>query len=98
MNIVDAIAEFENVFAMILEKTLQSDRRWPPFWSRDKHLDELLFQAYLKGLILERLPERHDATTSIKTYHLKMVTLRIMTKHDAERKEIKDFTQSKLPY
>ena len=65
MNIVDAIAEFENIFAMILEKTLQSDRRWPPFWSRDKYLDEILFQAYIKELILKRLPERPGATTSI---------------------------------
>ena len=65
MNVDAAIAEFENIFAKVLERTPQSDRSWPLFWSRDKYQHEILFQAYLKELIVRRLPRSSTVITSI---------------------------------
>ena len=54
MNIDEAIAEFENIFAKVLERTPLSNRRWPLFWSRDTDRHEYFFNASLKELMLRR--------------------------------------------
>ena len=65
MNIDDAIAEFENIFAKVLERTPPSDRRWPLFWSMDTDRHETFFHACLKELIYQRLPKEPNVTTSV---------------------------------
>ncbi len=65
MNIDDTIAEFENIFAKVLERSPQSDRRSPLLWLRDKYWHENVFHAYLEELILRRLPKKPNVTTSI---------------------------------
>ena len=62
MNIDDAIAKFENIFAKVLERTPQFDRRWPLFWSRDIYRHEIFFHECLQELTLRQLP---NVTTSI---------------------------------
>ena len=71
MNIDEVIAEFENIFAKVLERTPQSDWRWPLFRSRDMYRHEIFFHKFLKELILRGLLKEPIIRTSVQDVSFK---------------------------
>ena len=65
MNIDEAIAEFENIFAKVLERTPQFDGRWSLFRSRNMNQHEIFLETCLKELVLRRLLKEPNVTTSV---------------------------------